>query len=85
VSAILDLNLLKQLVALASWFHLGAIKALHTISQWPDGVAALADVDVSKLQPEHMRYYDDSDSDLPKLLNNIARYKAGKLYDRVDL
>jgi len=81
VPAVLDLNLLKQLVALAKWFHLGAIKALHTISRWPDGVAALADF----VELQHIDY---DDSDLPKLLENITRYKEGKpdsLHDGVDL
>jgi hypothetical protein len=67
VLAILDFNLLKQLVVLAGWvigsdtlscrklnveplcsredYEL-ATDALHAISQWPDGVAALTDLDV---------------------------------------
>ncbi|KAJ7872107.1 hypothetical protein B0H13DRAFT_2553919 [Mycena leptocephala] len=72
VPAILELNLLKQLVVFAGSNSVSAMSALYAISQWPAGVAALADLDISELH--HMNF---PVSDLPKLLDNIAQYKAG--------
>jgi hypothetical protein len=95
VPAILELNLLKQLVVLAGWVigsdtlscrkldvetpcsrepSSDAIYALHAISLWPDGVAALADIDTF----EEFQHLDHEHPYLPKLLDNIAQYKAGK-------
>jgi hypothetical protein len=58
----------------ASW---NAIIALRAISQWPDGVATLADMDVSDELQQLVQIRTDH-CDLHELLDNIAQYKAGK-------
>jgi hypothetical protein len=56
-----------------------AIGALRATSNWPDGVAVLADIDVfEELQRTDEIWTFENDSDLHVLLDNIARYKAGK-------
>jgi Asp-tRNA(Asn)/Glu-tRNA(Gln) amidotransferase C subunit len=56
-----------------------ATDALHAISQWPDGVAALADLDVfeelRQLAKEETSV--DQTQKLCTILDNIAQYKAG--------
>jgi hypothetical protein len=94
VPAILDLELLKELVVLAGWvigsdtllcrklsvetpcsrlWSWPAINALHAISQWPEGVAVLADLDVLG----ELQHINHANSNLHKLRQNITRYKAG--------
>jgi hypothetical protein len=59
-----------------------AIYALHAISQQPDGLAALADLDVfEELQQLGPGRPDETHRQvwkLRELLENIARYDAGK-------
>jgi hypothetical protein len=111
VPAILELNLLKQLVVLAGWVigsdtlscrklnvetlcsrdpDLLAIYALHAISQWPQGVAALADTEVfeklRRLAKEETSV--DLTQELRTLLDNITQYKTGNpdsAHEGVDL
>ncbi|KAJ7906080.1 RhoGEF Rgf2 [Mycena leptocephala] len=66
--AILQLNLLKQLVVLAGSHFWSAIDALRAISQWPDGVAALANIDVF----EELQHLDHDHLDAPELHGNIT-------------
>jgi hypothetical protein len=60
--------------------HYGsAIAALHAISQWPEGVAALADTEIfEELQqlPREKTYDADRTQKLYTILDNITRYKA---------
>jgi hypothetical protein len=56
---------------LRSW---NTIDALHAISQWPDGVAALANIGAF----EELQHLYQDDPHLHKLRDNITRYKAGK-------
>jgi hypothetical protein len=67
-----------------------SIDALHAISQWPEGVAALADLDVfEELQHvRHSRLFKFLLHHLSELLDNIAQYKAGmpdSTHEGVDL
>jgi hypothetical protein len=54
-----------------SW---SAIDALHAISEWSDGAAALADAEIF----DELQHLDYDHTHLPKLLVNIAQYKLGK-------
>jgi hypothetical protein len=111
VPAILELNLLKQLVVLAGWVirsdtlscrkldvetpcsrehYESAFHALHAISQWPEGVAALADTEVfeelRQLAKEMTSEY--LTQKLYTILDNITRYKAGNpdsVHEEVEL
>jgi hypothetical protein len=68
-----------------------AIDALHAISRWPAGVAALADIDAFEELQELVReetYDADRTQMLRAILDDISRYKAGKpdsVQKRVDL
>jgi hypothetical protein len=58
------------------------IFALAEISQWPDGVAALADSDVFE-ELQQLELAQESENDVTKvpihkLLQNIAWYEAGR-------
>ncbi|KAJ7913980.1 armadillo-type protein [Mycena leptocephala] len=84
--AILRLNLLnvsKQLMLLSrrlSWYADRALQALHGISEWPEGVAALADTDIFE-ELQQLVAPEDSGfnrSEIRAILANVARYKAGK-------
>jgi hypothetical protein len=61
-----------------------ALIALRAISQWPDGVAALADIEVFQelLHLDHQYVWDGENHvdfwSLQKILDNIAQYKVGK-------
>jgi hypothetical protein len=46
----------------------------------PDGVAALADMDVF----EELQHLNNNLGHIRELLNNIARYKADSVYERID-
>jgi hypothetical protein len=56
-----------------------AIRALHAISEWPEGVAALADTEVFE-ELQHLAQKESvfNPSDIRAILVKIAQYMAGK-------
>jgi hypothetical protein len=70
---------------------LPSIDALRAISQWPEGVAALVDMDLfeelRQLAKEETSEYQTQK--LRTILDNITRYKAGNpdsyVHEEVDL
>jgi hypothetical protein len=57
-----------------------AIDALNAISRWPDGVAALTDINVFEelRQLAKEKIPVNQTQNLLTILDNIAQYKAGK-------
>jgi ribosomal protein L10 len=71
---------------LCSREHWSVIDALHAISQWPEGVAALADLDVFEelQQVAKKETHADDTQKLHTILDNIAQYKADSVPEGVD-
>jgi len=78
VSAVLDLKLCGQLVSfLREPATRGdAMFALCAISEWPDGVAALANIDLPEEQLSRS-LNAETHNQSGTILDNLARYKAG--------